>query len=359
MYNFLSALVKLKERNEKIALVILVLKYSSVLTPEYKTNIEFYNKMLPNLFSSGNVILVVTKVKQTEEWRTEEGASFNENIRILVNEIQSLLKIRYTVNYLCINSKCLAGSLDETHALGVRKTIFKRVVTSSEISLELKFPKTRKWLEEDNVLLVQKTCEKQVLMNELEKCLVNKGTLYKLEKKTEERENLRKKVKELEDKLAELDSMDSEVMTIHKLSATGKIFGPTVAPFKEITPYRIIEYESNWGSIEIIKREDKCIEGTVTFEHGFFESWDRHSCELRLTTHKYLKYEVEIKNFKEEIEKNKSKIERIDEEIEVLIRDNENKLLLENKLIIIEKQIVSLSMPTISFEESFQRIHKA
>ena len=150
LYNSLKIM---KDKQEKLALALLVVKYASFLNEELKANIIYYKKMLPEIMNA-NVYLIITNVENNETWINKQLKGGKPHPKSIIEkiqqEIQNWLETSSEVPMFTIDSMFDPESLEEQNAIKIRELLFATCVTTPSITLNgMRFPKTKQQLEKN------------------------------------------------------------------------------------------------------------------------------------------------------------------------------------------------------------------
>ena len=352
LYNRLK---EMRDKQEHLALALLVVKYPPFLSEELKANINFYKKMLPNIWNR-NVYLVITNVEKNEAWLGKQSKGVNKDpntiIKEIQKEIQSCLKISDEIPTVTIDSKFDSDTPEATNAVQIRELLLATCVTSPGICLnEMRLPKSKRMLEEDkrNINRLEgmkdglnlNIASNEVSVREVAAKLADLSN--KLEANTTK---LKKYQKEFDEKNVK------ELCEIYCNRYTGECyFWPNFfyrvnAGFDVQTEFPIRDKYVARGIAKYTINEEKHVKGKV-----YALPWNKLNCSITLYTYKQEYYRERLTQLSSKIATVKAENESLNRESNDKSHDQENfQSQLEaykNQLDEIDKKLIELNLEYI------------
>lgn len=147
----MTALIECLNRMKKIRACIFVVKFLAKIDQQYKDTIRYYSELLPDIFKS-NVLIVVMEFltdNRSEATRKKQGIDAREMVNNITKEIVDTANISYTPTTFMID--CLPFDDDEMLlSLEERKNILLYILEQRDVMVEnLRVSKTKAIKEDD------------------------------------------------------------------------------------------------------------------------------------------------------------------------------------------------------------------
>ena len=309
-----NRLKEMRDKKEKLALALLVVKYPPFLSEELKANINFYKKMLPEVMNL-NVYLVITNVEDNEVWlrKQTKGGQKDPNaiIKEIQNKIQSWLDKSYEIPIVTIDSLFDSDTPEEQNAIRVRELLLATCVTSPGISLNgMRLPKTQKMLEED-----KRNIEKLQGMKDGIKqgMALIEVTLSKAADKIAAFSVLMQSkaslLKQYEEEYKDKNVENLVVIYSERFTDGWHPFSHATQTFDVTTEFPIRDKRVARGTAEYEINKDKHVKGKV-----YASLWTNLDCTLTLSTFSRYYYEKQITDLRGKIEILKPELESVTRE---------------------------------------------
>ena len=346
-----KSLKEMRDKQEELALALLVVKYPSLMSDELKANINFYKKMLPDIWNL-NVYLVITNMENNEAWVKKQTKGGQKDPRTIVKniqkEIQSWLAKSYEIPMVTIDSLFDADSPEEKNAVQVRELLFATCVTSPSISLnKMRLPKTKRMLEDDKRNIEKLQGKKDGIK---EGIVLIEATLSETASKiadfSVQKEATASQLKQCNEEYEDKNGEKLVVIYSERFSDGWHLFSFAKQTFDVKTDFPIKNKIVARGTAKYKIDDDRHVNGTV---HASF--WKNLDCTLTLSTYSRFYYEKEITDLCGRISTLKVELESVTRNFEDKSGDQEKfKAQLEayrKQLVDIDKQIEDLKLEYI------------
>jgi len=160
--NNMVAMYRVLAKVSSISYVVLVVRYTTLLSAEYKADLLFYKNLFPEMFESRRVIIVGTCWSSCPRWQRKEersGVSLSEKRNNFKKEFRSILGLNYELEFHTID--CLGATedpIDTDNANKVRSTLFNKCFEEKSMEMSVaQFPKPTPWVTSDtqNIQVLQ------------------------------------------------------------------------------------------------------------------------------------------------------------------------------------------------------------
>jgi predicted nucleic acid-binding Zn-ribbon protein len=349
-------LKKMHEGEERLSLVLLVVKFPQFLDENCEDNIRFYKKMLPALMSN-NAVLVITAVEKNALWEKKHSVSGSRPEDTVKKITEWIARVVGNTAFDTVTIDSLFNPESEVEADKAQQTrddIFKRCVASPAVSLaDLQLPKTRTQRINDKNEHERLAGEKEGLLHGLS------SAKDSLDEASDRVKNLQGEIGSLKSELASIESelkdKDNEQLVIihpEKFADTWHWFSRARKSF-DISTRTVIRSKQFSEDCEVKKYEvdtDKRIKGTVRKKSWW---WGSMECEIFLYSYKRDVHAEKIKKLrkkKKEQEatvagKNRELTIRLDEQRKYAadVRDFEQKIAnIEPKMAALQSEYIKV-----------------
>ena len=351
MEHVYEELREMKNRQQELALALLVVKYPPFLSEELKANINFYKKMLPDIWNL-NVYLVITNVENNEAWLKKQTKGGQKDPRTIVKkiqkEIQSWLEKSYDIPMVTIDSLFDSDSPEEKSAVQVRELLLATCVNSPSISLNgMRLPKTKRMLEEDKRNIRELQGKKDGIKEGIiliEETLSE--TADKIAALSVQKEATASQLNQCKEEYEDKNGGKLVVIYSNRFTNELQLFSYSKQTFDVKTDFPIRDKIVARGTAVYEIDDDKHVKGMV------YESiWKNLDCTLTLSTYSCYYYEKQITDLRVRISTLKAELESVTREFDDKSGDERDfKAQLEayrKQLVDIDKQIEDLKLEYI------------
>lgn len=346
---------------KKIKACIFVVKFGSKIDQQYKDTVEYYQKLVPTLFSR-NVLIAMTHYssdKRSEAMRKKKKIDVEAIKNNFKKEIVNSARMSYTPILFAID--CLPFDEDEMKvSFEMRKSILSYIFNLEDVNMEgIRVAKT-KAIEEDDVRKV-KICEGKIDGYRQRMVDVNKdakSALEEIEMKQRRKAEIERALVSPRQRLKEIDSEDEIVSNSSSIDCGWEWFKYLYTDFdlhskSDISSVKKWKNGNNkWENFQQERRRVQVRLSGKTF--------GALCGEVTLYTMKKSVHEDEIATLKSEISQLKVDGRFAEAEIETCKEKHKEHIEkigeLQRFLDDVEKEITALSNGTMSLKEAEERI---
>ena len=356
MIKLIQALQKIK----RVHACVLVLKFNAKIDAQYKATMQYYCKLLPDLFEK-NVIIVMTDFATDERsvrLRERQGVDVEQ---ININTCKELQNCAGNLNYepVLLTVDCLPyGDEEKKNSEAVRNEFFEHVFAMQLTTLtEFKVAKILDIKNDDAKRIKLLEGEIDGYHERLEQARVeSKEALQEVKAKEEDYTKAQNLVKNLEEMIEEKDK-DTEVVAVAwSIEHSRTLISQKEHSFHIESPFKKVQL-CKWtnGRFKEFNETDRGATGVV--QSRFMR---RLKAFVLIYTEKRLKYEKEIKESTEKLEKAKLDLEKQKELCDSLQEEHEKYkeqiVLLRNYIEEKREHIRKYSSDFLTLEEAQERL---
>ena len=320
-FSHMTALIKRLNEIKNVKACIFVVKFSAKIDQQYKDTIRYYSRLLPGLFKSPNVVVVVTDYQtdeRSEAIRKKQRIDIDVIITNIKQEIVSTAEMTYKPYLFLIDCLPYGDGAEKLASLEARKAILSYIFAQQDIVVEnLKVAKTKAIKEDDEKKMMELKGKIDVYsstLGEANKTAI--AALNEIKQKQEIVTNIEKALVSPKQRLEEINTVDEVVSNFGSSDHDSKNWYTYL--------YTNFDLESRWD-----------ISSVKWWKFHHHNKWKRCSEEKRrvkarlegvyggglhasitLFTEKRLMYESEIHRLQSEILQKESDLRSAKREIE-------------------------------------------
>ena len=297
MQEIYENLLNIRKSPCPLSMVLLVIKYPSLLNKQLERNITFYRYMLPNMMGS-NFFLILTHVERNEHWVKTQMKGGKKNpadiVKTFSDEVQKIMGNGFLLTTETIDTMCDSDSEEEKNAQYVRDRIFETCISAPRINLNfIRLPKTILQLNQDKQEIERLLGEKQGIVkgiNLMESKLSEKTK--QINEQSTKMQELEQTIKEKQNELNEKDNENHHQFLNQTFTNKWHFLyrWQSKTEFDIQSKYPIKSKIVVGGNAIYIIDEEKHIQGRL-----YSPFWKDLNCHLNLFTLKYIYFEEDIK----------------------------------------------------------------